>query len=213
MTRLARLARTWSGQSSDTVTELLADQVRTAIEGVRLARLLVSEGGDTGLARGAMSRVEHQGDDCRASLVAALGGVLVSPLDREDLFRVSRSVDDVLDTMRDFVRQWGLFQMSPCGRYADLFDTVLEGLVALEEAVQLSRRPTAKMTDATMRARKAANRVRHELGEALAELLVGEVDMAVLRARELLRRVELVGVRLTEAADALTDAAVKRSVL
>jgi uncharacterized protein len=87
--------------------------------------------------------VEHRGDRARGGFVHALA----PPLDREDLFRVSRSVDDVLDNLRDFARELELFAVS---------------------------------------------------------------DVAMLKRRELLRRLDVVGLRLGEAADALADGAVKR---
>ena len=47
---------------------------------------------------------------CAASSSTSLAGVLVTPVDREDLFRLSRSIDDVLDNLRDFVREWDLYK-------------------------------------------------------------------------------------------------------
>ena len=57
-----------------------------------------------GEAHERIAEIEQRGDAMRAELVTRLSGVLVAPIDREDLFRLSRSIDDVLDNLRDFVR-------------------------------------------------------------------------------------------------------------
>ena len=53
--------------------------------------------------------------------------------------------------------------------------------------------------------------MRRSCDAALAELFGGELVTEVLRVREVLRRLDVVGLRVAEAADALSDAAVKRS--
>jgi hypothetical protein len=45
---------------------------------------------------------------------------------------------------------------------------------------------------------------------ALAKLYAGELSVETLKARDLLRRLDVVGLRLNEAADFLLDASVKR---
>ena len=69
----------------------------------------------------------------------------------------------------------------------------------------------AAVTIAALGARKAGNRVREYRQAALARLFAGPLDIDVLRSRELLDRLDAVGRRLGEAADALSDAMLKRS--
>ncbi len=59
-------------------------------------------------------------------------------------------------------------------------------------------------------ANKASNAIRRRYQEGVAALLIGTVDATMLKRRELLRRLDVVGLRLGEAADALADGAVKR---
>ncbi|HEY6740681.1 MAG TPA: DUF47 domain-containing protein, partial [Actinopolymorphaceae bacterium] len=60
-------------------------------------------------------------------------------------------------------------------------------------------------------AKKADNRVREAKQHAIAELFDGPVDVDMLRKRELLTRLDGVGQLLGEAANALSDAMLKRS--
>jgi hypothetical protein len=57
---------------------------------------------------------------------------------------------------------------------------------------------------------RSANEIRRLYDVELGRLFRGKLTMEVMRSRELLRRLDVVGLRLNEAADRLSDAAVKR---
>lgn len=82
---------------------------------------------------------------------------------------------------------------------------------ALRGAVQgLADRP-GEVDAATSEARKAAGQVRRHYQPAMAELLRQEVGTGTLTRRELLLRLDVVGLRLGESVAALSDAMLKRS--
>jgi hypothetical protein len=88
---------------------------------------------------------------------------------------------------------------------------VAEGLAHLQTAVRdLLAHPEAVMTS-VLAARKCAGRVRRLYQTALARLFGEELSTSVLKRRELLRRLDIIGLRLAECADALSDAMQKRS--
>jgi uncharacterized protein Yka (UPF0111/DUF47 family) len=137
--------------------------------------------------------------------------VLVAPVDREDLFRLSRSIDDVLDNLRDFVREWDLFDVATKDPYVGLLEATAGALEDLHRAVRTIARDPKKLTSRTALAtKKSANEIRRLYDEELARLFQRKLSMKVLKIRELLRRLDVVGLRLNEAADVLADAAVKR---
>jgi uncharacterized protein len=163
-------------------------------------------------ARTEMGAIEHLGDQHRSVLVEALSHALITPFDREDLFRLSRSIDDVLDNLRDFVREYDLFHAPPGEAFASVLVPIEEALVQLREAVGRILESPAGLTRGALAAKKVGNTVRQEYQTALAELFdASEVTMDVLKCRELLRRLDVVGLRLGESADALADGAMKRS--
>nr|WP_277350324.1 DUF47 family protein [Nonomuraea sp. FMUSA5-5] len=168
-------------------------------------------GHDRSLARARMAEIEHQGDAARAELVTLLRRVLVTPIDREDLFRLSRSIDDVLDQLRDYVREADLFGPRDLGFATELLQALTKGLDELERAVQHMIDEPGSVTEAVLATRKARTRMRQLRQSRLGELFTGTLNMDTLRRRELLSRLDAVGQRLGEAADALADAMLKRS--
>ncbi|MEV4222274.1 DUF47 family protein [Nonomuraea sp. NPDC049725] len=207
------LARVWdelSGGSGGRVVKLVQAQIAAARAGARLAGE-VAAGSDRPLARARMAEVEHQGDAARAELVALLRRVLVTPIDREDLFRLSRCIDDVLDQLRDYVREADIFGPGDLGFAAEPLQALAEGLDELERAVTHMVDDPGAVTTAVLATRKARTRMRQLRQCRLGELFTMPLDMDTLRRRELLSRLDAVGQRLGEAADALADAMLKRS--
>lgn len=158
-----------------------------------------------------MREVEHQGDSSRSQLVAALARILATPIDAEDLFRLSRSIDDVLDNLRDFVREVDLYRVDDLDFALPIGQAVAEGIESLRAALRQLDNPRGRTGEATVSTRKAASRVRRIYEQQLAELLNRELTNETLKRRELLRRLDVVGLRLGEAADALADGALKRN--
>lgn len=199
------------GRSDQHLVSLVDDQIRSAIQGALLARTMVVGDMSPADARTRMGEVEHDGDQQRARLVAALSASLTTPIDREDLFRMSRFVDDVLDELRDFVRESDLYDLPNQESVAAVLDALIEGLRALQNALRQTVTRTSAAGSSTLAAKKSGNRVRQLYQLELAELFRRPLDVELMKRRELLRRIDVVGIRLGEAADALADGIMKRS--
>lgn len=209
MTRFGRVVGVLAGRTDQEVVDALLGQLHTVREGVDLATRMV-----TGLARATararMEQLELEGDDARARLVDVLSQSLATPIDREDLFRVSRSIDDVLDSLRDFARESDLYHVSDQTRFEPILRLVGEGVDSMERAiVALPGRP-AVLTEGALEAKKAGTAVGRLYQYGIAELFAGDMSSERMKTRELLRRLEIVGSHIANAADALADGAMKR---
>ncbi|MEU7003401.1 DUF47 family protein [Nonomuraea sp. NPDC046570] len=211
---IGRIRRAWDdlrGGSAPRIVGLVAAQIAVARAGAVLALEAALGRLDHATARARMAGVEHEGDEARAELVRALRRALATPIDREDLYRLSRSIDDILDQLRDYVRESDLFGPGDLTFAADPLRAVIDGLGELDGAVRKMLDDPGGVTLAVLSARKAGSRVRQLYQTGLAELFGGPFEMDLMRRRELLARLDAVGRRLGEAADALADAMLKRS--
>jgi uncharacterized protein Yka (UPF0111/DUF47 family) len=209
-----RLVRDLTGRGQERFVTLLAAQMEATVRGAQLIRETVIGNRDAKALRTEMRDIEHEGDEQRAGLVAALSDALVTPVDREDLFRLSRAIDDVLDHLRDFSREWDLYQMRPTDRFEPLFATVIDAMDVLRQATGALIDDPAAVSRRALAAKKAGNEMRRLYQVILADLLNADDDRVTattLKTRELLRRLDIVGLRIRQAADVLADAAVKRS--
>lgn len=210
MKRLRRIRDLLSGRMDGALTEALLGQLEATKEGAWLAMAMIGgEVGRTG-AHERMRAIEHLGDEERRRLVDELRDALVTPIDREDLFRLSRSIDDVLDSLRDFVRESHLYRIPDQIRFSPLLDQVIAGIGALENAVRdLASRPSAVVHDA-LEAKKVGGAIRRMYQYEISRIFSGELTANALKERELVRRLEIVGMAIGEAADAIADGAMKR---
>ena len=199
----------WKGGDDAILTHLLS-QMRATLEGAQLAQELAAGIADSEWSRQKMRDIEHKGDNSRANLVAEISRSLTTPIDREDLFRLSRAIDDILDSLRDFVREYDLFGTDLGDLHPHIFTAIIDSVRELERSLYHLPSHAGEAAMTALSAKKVAGTVRRMYQESLASLLAGEVTGEVLKQRELLHRLDLVGQRLGVAADALTDGATKR---
>lgn len=209
MRSMRSLVQNFTRHSEFALVAALVAQVSITEEGVALALAAVRGNVHSSDARDHMSDIEHRGDQERARAVGLLSRSLTSPIDREDLFRLSRSIDDVLDNLRDFVREHDLFGLGADPILVTVLEAIDDGVTNLADAVAAISENVGGIREATLSIRK--NEIRRRYQVAVAELLDGDITSEALKCRELLRRLDVVGLRLGEAADALADGAMKRS--
>ena len=207
------LMRDLYGRRQQLFAALLVEQLDATIEAARLVDDVVRGRSALPEARVAMTRVEHEGDDKRAELISELSRCLTTPIDREDIFRLSRSVDDVLDNLRDFLREAELFEPVDLEPFRRVLPPILDALTCLRTASAALVKLSSEISLQTLAARKASNAIRREYELVLADLFADPTAAEVLKQRELVRRLDVVGLRIAEAANALADGYIKRSGL
>ncbi len=202
--------RNLAGKSMADLPAHVVRQIDATLEAADLVEGVAASAIDLGTATEAMRSVEHAGDSARADLVVALASAFATPIDREDLFRLSRSTDDVLDNLRDFLREVRLFDPSDLSECQPMLSPVSEGLRCLRDGVASIATDGSAVAASTLATRKAGTAIRRGYEEGLAALFERPVTAETLKQRELLRRLDVVGLRLTEAADTLADGWLKR---
>ncbi len=205
-----RLRSSWRARGDSHLSGALTGQVHAALEGAALAQAMVNKKVNPADARSQIAEIEHRGDEQRAELVERLSQTLVAPLDREDLFRLSRSIDDVLDTIRDFVREADLYQIEKRKTYRPFLDDVVGAIESLDEAVDALWSKPHRVPLKALEAKKAARGISRGYQDEFAKIIDGTVSPQALKHRELIKRLDMVGMRINDAADVLTDGALKR---
>jgi uncharacterized protein Yka (UPF0111/DUF47 family) len=209
--RIRRVVDDLSGRSYRTTLDHVVQQLDTCLLGAELARQAAAGALEIDVARVEMRDLEHLGDREKASVVGRLGTALTTPMDREDIVRLSRAIDDVLDNLRDFVRETHLYRIEGDTGVDEIFEAIVDGVAALRTGIDRLRADPQLSSSQAGRARGLSNQVRRLYLHRMAELFGGDLTMDVLTKRELFRRLDLVGQRLADAADALQDGLLKRS--
>src|SRR5437868_5837327 len=89
--------------------QMLLNQARLSEQGMQLLCEFVQHP-DEVLAR-RVDELEKEADEQRRVLIDALNRTFVTPFDREDIFNLSRAIDDVIDYAKSTVEEMTLFQV------------------------------------------------------------------------------------------------------
>jgi uncharacterized protein len=205
-----RLTNPFRSRSTNFLQHLAqqADKTREGLE--MLERYFRTPNGDDARR---VEQIEKEADELRRILIDDLNRAFVTPIDREDLFALSRTIDDVLDYAYSTVDEVQLFQMQPTDLMQKMVTILREASEELHLGVlHLRERPQVALQHA-MRAKKLENRAEGLYREALAELFqqpktLDDV-MLMLKRREVYRHLSNAADRGDEAANIISDIVVK----
>jgi uncharacterized protein len=160
-----------------------------------------------------LRQLERDADEVRRILIDELNRTFVTPIDREDLFALSRAVDDVLDDAYSTINEMDILNVAP-NNYLQLMVELLhssaeELKLALE---RLEHHPTVAESH-TVHMKAIENRMEVLYSEAIADLfkkpdnLQDVVDM--MKLREIYRHMLHAGQSVDDAANIIADIIVK----
>lgn len=80
---------------------------------------------------------EHEGDTLSHEIVDMLNRTFITPLDREDIYALANTLDDVLDLINAITNRMRLYKLDPRDEhFVQFIDTIDQAVVALANAVK-----------------------------------------------------------------------------
>jgi predicted phosphate transport protein (TIGR00153 family) len=195
----------------DKFSKLIEEQAAHTLDGLKLL-VKYLETQDRELAE-ELALKEKVADEVRRILIDELNRTFVTPFDREDIFALSRSIDDMIDYADSTVSGMVTLNVQPT-QYMQRMATLLkDAAYELYQAVlRLQKHPNVAINH-TQRAKALENRVEEIYREALAELFSGPEDIhhvvEMLKLREVYRHLSNAADRGDEAANIIAGAVVK----
>lgn len=161
----------------------------------------------------AVRAIEKEADEVRRILIDELNRAFVTPIDREDIFSLSRALDDVLDYAYSVVNEMDILEVRPNAHLLQMAELLRDAATELHLAMERLERHPAVAEDHAVRAKAIDNRMETLYAEALAEVFEGARDMEhviqILKLREIYRHMlHAVGSSDT-AANIISDIVVK----
>jgi hypothetical protein len=202
----------FSRKKTNRFIELLIQQAVFAVEGFQVLLKYISEP-DESLAR-KVSLIEKEADEVRRILIDELNHAFVTPLDREDIFALSLTVDDILDYANTTVEEMVMLDIKPNSfieRMVSLLNDaareILMGVTRLQDHPNVAN-------DHAVRAKALENRVETVYREAIADLFTVPRDLEhvvdMLKLREVYRHLSNAADRGDAAANVIGDIVVKK---
>src|SRR5262249_32607777 len=135
----------------------------------------------------AVLRLEEEADALRRTLIEELNQAFVTPIDREDIFELSRSVDDIIDYGKSTVEEMMSFEVPPNKHMILMSEGLCEAASAIADAIQCLKDDPAQAQEKIVFAKKRENYVEHCYREALVDLFKGDNVVLILKNREVYR--------------------------
>jgi uncharacterized protein Yka (UPF0111/DUF47 family) len=201
----------WFLPEDHDVIGLLRAQAAATIEGLEalVGWATTGDGGEADRVR----MLEHEADDRKREVRAALTESFTTPLDAEDLYTMSERLDAVMNGAKDAVREAEVMGIPPDEHVREMAELLLEGVRRLDDAFgRLTKQgakehgPATEAADAAIKAQRRLERVYRDAASALIEV---DDLREVMGRRELYRRISRISDEVVEVAERVWYATVK----
>jgi len=189
--------------------QMLLDQARKSEEGLKLLCDFVK--GPTKELGEKVETAEKQADELRRILIEALNRTFVTPFDREDIFSLSRAIDDVVDYANTTVDEMMLFEVGTDPHIQKMAEALYQASKHITLAVEGLRKMGPSVQEHIIRAKKSENLMEHLYRETLVELFKDKDVINLLKMREIYRHLNNAADRGDEAADIISDILMKNA--
>jgi predicted phosphate transport protein (TIGR00153 family) len=192
---------------------MFATSGRNLMEGASLLKeLLGAEMSERKAIAERMRSCEHAGDEATHAIMRELNETFVTPFDREDIYRLASSLDDVMDYMEaavDLVVLYNIAELPP--EIADQVD-VLERAAELTAEAMPRLRSMKDLSEFWIELNRLENQADQVYRRILAKLFSGEYDaLTVLKLKEVVDQLEAAADAFEHVANTVETIAVKES--
>ncbi|HKY54891.1 MAG TPA: DUF47 family protein [Anaerolineales bacterium] len=196
----------------DVFHKLIQEQASITFEGLKLlVKYLETQ---TPEISEELTMKEKEADEVRRILIDELNHSFVTPFDREDIFALSRSIDDVIDYADSTVSEMEVLKVNPTPFMRRIAALLKDAAYEIFQAVQRLQKNPDVATEHAQRAKTLENRVESVYREAIADLFKGPEDVhhvvEMLKLREVYRHLSNAADRGDEAANIIADIVVKK---
>ncbi len=191
------------------VLAMLRQQTAITVEGVD--ELVAWAKGDAEAAE-RLRLCEHRADEAKRELREALTEAFSTPLALEDIFELSRGIDEIVNDAKNLVGEAEAMRTEPDAAIAEMAEEIAAGTRRLAKALELLEAgDSAGATTAADRAVKDQRHLQHTYRASISALVEVEDQRELAARRELYRRLARTGDELARVAERIWYSVLKES--
>jgi predicted phosphate transport protein (TIGR00153 family) len=190
--------------------QMFADVSENLTEGARLLHDMLKNPVDLAPRIAKLQEVEHRGDEMTHDIIRMLNKTFITPFDREDIHRLTSSLDDVLDFVNAAAVRMSLYRITaPPPVAADLAGLIVAQAEELSKGVSLLG-TNQKVLDHCTEVNRLENEADRISRRAIAELFDREKDpIQLIKIKELYEVLETATDKAEDAANVLEAVVLK----
>jgi len=187
--------------------KMLSDQVTKTLEGIDALGFFVENRNLENAKR--VKEIEREADELRRILVEELHKTFVTPMDREDIYALSRAIDDIVDYANSTVDEMEIYKVASEEHVQEMVDILRKAAREISDAVKiLETHPNIAMEHA-VKAKSYENAMEKTYHTALADLFKRTDTVYMLKMREIYRHLSNAADRTDEAANIICSIVMK----
>jgi len=190
---------------------LMHEQATLTLEGMDLLKAYLSYPAKQ--LADELTMKEKEADESRRILIDELNRTFITPFDREDIFALSRAIDDVIDYAYSTMTEIVILKVDPTEYMLRMCSLLRDAAYELMKAMEQLQDHPAVASEHAQRAKALENRVETVYREALADMFQDAEDVKglvkIMKLREVYRHLSNAADRGDEAANVLADIIVK----
>lgn len=152
---------------------------------------------------------EHEADQIRYQLVDAINRTFTTPIDRDDLFRLSTAIDDLADYAWTTVKDLRIYDIPPDKNLSSMAEILLQMADGILLCVTNLANNHALVSAEAIKVKKLENRMNSRFHESIAELFTSDDIKKILKYREIYSHMNHASDKGDVCADMLQDIVVK----
>lgn len=195
----------------DRFITLLQEQAALTLKGIDFLKEYMNKASPEAAQQ--LTDTEKEADEIRRILINELNRTFITPIDREDIFALSRAIDDMVDYAYSTVDEMEVLKVRPTNHMARIASLLRDAAFEIHLATLRLQEHPGVAAEHAQRAKALENRVESVYREALAELFSGPEDVQhivkMLKKREVYRHLSNAADRGDEAANIIADIVVK----
>ena len=189
--------------------ELLSRQCLKTVEGLEALWNFAESG--TKENANLVRNIEREADELRRILIEELDSTFITPLDREDIYALSRAIDDVVDYANTTVDEMEIYDVKGDEHIKDMVNILRKAARELNDAVKILKDYPKIASEHAVKAKAYENQMEKAYHLALADLFKGTDTVYMLKMREIYRHLSNAADRGDEAANIISSIVMKHS--
>ncbi len=189
--------------------DLLLRQSSKTVEGLEALFAFADDG--TKEKANLVRNIEREADELRRILIEELDKTFVTPIDREDIFALSRAIDDIIDYANTTVDEMEIYGVKGDEHIKEMVNILRKAARELDEGVKILKNYPKIASEHAVKAKAYENTMEKAYHLALANLFKGSDTVYMLKMREIYRHLSNAADRGDEAANIISSIVMKHS--
>lgn len=153
--------------------------------------------------------LETEADELRRIIIDTLDNTFVTPFEREDIFQLSGSIDDIIDYARTTVEEMEIYELEPTEPLINMVDILLMATHCLNSSVMYLKDHRTISAEYAVKAKKYENDMETNYRMSLKNLVQHESFSYVFRMREVYRHLSNLADKIDMSANIIHNIIVK----